>query len=66
MIMIKNKKYKIEFAKQDKINESAYQLIEDLFGVTGAFLSNESLLDDFETDLYSGYSKSELTGQESC
>lgn len=58
--MIKKKKYKVEFAKQDKVDESAYQLIEDLFGIKGAFLSDESILDDFDTDIYSPFSKSEL------
>ncbi len=53
LTMSKKRKFKIEFVKQDKIKETAYQLIEDLFGLrlSGVFLSNESKLDDFLLDL---------------
>lgn len=45
--MIKPKKRKIVFAPTGKININANDLVERLFGVRGAWLSNESKLEDF-------------------
>ncbi len=49
--MTKKGKFKIEFAKQEMVKETAYQLIEDLFGIRGVFLSDESTLDDFVIEM---------------
>jgi len=42
------KKKKIVFVSSDKIDDFAHDLIERVFGISGAWISNESLLDDFE------------------
>lgn len=43
------KKKKIIFVSSDKIDEFAHELIERVFGVRGAWMSNQSILDDFES-----------------
>lgn len=54
--MIKSKRRKIVFAPSDKINVTAHNLIERLFDIKGAFLSNESRLEDFmEVDSIPGH-----------
>ena len=43
------KKKKIVFVESDRIDEFAHKLIERVFGISGAWMSNESTLDDFES-----------------
>lgn len=51
------KKKKIVFVSSDKIDEFAHELIERVFGISGAWMSNESTLDDFESlDSITGHS----------
>lgn len=50
------KKKKIVFVSSDKIDDFAHELIERVFGISGAWMSNESILDDFESlDLIPGH-----------
>lgn len=42
------KKKKIVFMSSDKIDDFAHELIERVFGVSGVWMSNQSILDDFE------------------
>ncbi len=39
---------KFQHVPQDKIDESAHELVRRLFGVEGALITNRSLLEDFE------------------
>ena len=41
------KKKKIVFAPSDKIDDFAHELIKKVFGIDGAWMSNQSTLDDF-------------------
>ncbi len=43
------KKKKVVFVSSDKIDEFAHELIERVFGIIGAWMSNKSILDDFES-----------------
>ena len=42
-------KKKIVFVSSNKINDFAHELIERVFEISGAWMSNESILDDFES-----------------
>lgn len=42
------KKKKIVFVSSDKIDDFAHDLIERVFGISGARMSNDSILEDFE------------------
>ena len=41
------KPFKIEFAPSNKIDSFTHELIKDLFNIEGAYLSDESALEDF-------------------
>lgn len=43
------KKKKIVFVSSDKIDDFAHELIEKVFKIRGAWMSNESMLDDFDS-----------------
>ncbi|HIE30752.1 TPA: hypothetical protein EYP66_26145 [Candidatus Poribacteria bacterium] len=42
------KNLRVEFASDEKIDEFAYELIERVFEIEGALLTDESTLDDFK------------------
>lgn len=46
---------KIIFPEDNKIDEIAHSVVKELYGIEGAFLTNESSLEDFEEIKYPGH-----------
>ncbi len=42
------KEMRLEFRPDDKIDDQCYELVQQVFGIESALLTNESMLDDFD------------------
>jgi len=49
------KKLEIRFASEDKVDKLSHVVIKAIYGIEGAFISNESAFEDFEDIDYPGH-----------